>query len=63
MSDDRPSCHDSTTTNSYAIGNNCPRSQPNVIFDNDPLSRDTLIDKWLFGIIKNMIDRNNLCLG
>jgi hypothetical protein len=59
----RTCCDNGTSAYAYAIGHDSASPKPHVIFDNYPLRRDTLFHKGKAGIVKDMIDRDNLCIG
>lgn len=56
-SDDRPLPH------SNPVGDHRTRTQPHIIFYDNALCGNTLVNKRLVGIVKDMVDRNDLRKG
>src|SRR5258708_13235677 len=58
-----PSRNHCSPSDVHAAGDHRARPHPPLIFDDDPLTPDALLNKWSPGIIKNMVDGNNLGVG
>src|SRR5215216_5122389 len=56
----RARCNYGSLPDCHTICNDHAGSEPNVIFDHDPLRCNPLINKGSIRIVKNMIDRDNL---
>lgn len=47
----------------YTVGDDGSGSQPDIIFDHYALSGDALVDEGTVRVIKNVVNRNDLCEG
>ena len=61
--DDRAGGNDRSVPNVDPVGYGCPRPYPNIIFYDDALSRNSLLDKGTAWVLIDVIDGQQLNQG